>query len=64
MSLQSHRRSTLQWQDESGSTFFKKISTLPELVHMDIYSHLAIKNPLKDMVFSAKCSTGKISFVD
>ena len=64
LSLQSHRRSTLQWKDESGSTFFKKLSTLPEPVHMDTYSQLAIKNPLKDMVFSAKCSTEKISFVD
>jgi transposase len=64
LSLQNHRRSTLQWKDELGSTYFKKISTLPEPIHMDIYSHLAVKNPLKDMLFSAKCSNEKIRFVD
>lgn len=64
LSLQNHRRSTLQWRDEAGSTYFKKISTLPEPIHMDIYNNLAIKNPLKDMVFTGECSTEKISYVD
>ena len=64
LSLQNHRRSTLQWKDESGSTWFKKSSSLPEPKHMDIYNYLAIKNPLNDLVFSAKCSTEKITHPD
>lgn len=64
LSLQSQRRSTLQWKDEAGSTHFKKISTLPEPIHMDIYNRLDIKNPLKDISFSGKCSNEKIRHVD
>ena len=64
LSLQNHRRSTLQWKDEAGEINFKKLSSLPEPVHMDIYHHLAIKNPLKDIVFSRKCSNEKISSID
>ena len=39
-------------------TNFKKTSSLPEPIHMDIYNQLAIKNPLKDIMYSAWCSKG------
>ena len=48
--LNTHRRSTIQWKDAKNQTWHKKLSSRPEVTHLDIYRKLNIRNPLKDQI--------------
>lgn len=48
--LASHQRNTIIWTNKEKETWSKRVSCIPEMRHLQIYSQLGIRNPLKDLL--------------
>jgi len=52
--LSTHMRNTIIMKDDAGKVIHVRVSGLPEQTHLDIYTKLGIKNPLKTVTYRVK----------
>ena len=52
--LSTHMRNTIIMKDEAGSVIHVRVSGQPEDEHLDIYTKLGVKNPLKTITYRVK----------
>ena len=52
--LSTHTRNTIIMKDQDGKVIHVRVSGLPEEEHLNIYSKLGVRNPLKTLTYKVK----------